>query len=155
MYTFSLPHAVCKITPFLRNVHFFASGKCTFSPQKTTSKITPFHRNVLFFTSGKCMLAPQQARSKITPFLRNVRFLAAEFCDEYGKGAHSKLPRPYCLASIITSRAHFPSVLKNESFFHLKIRLRALSARRSFKRCYSFFLFFQILAGATWPSPYL
>ena len=29
---------------------------------------------------------------------------------------------------------------KNKSFFHLKIRLRALSARRFFKRCYSFFL---------------
>ena len=36
MCTFSPQHAVGKITPFLRNVHFFASGNCTFSPQHAT-----------------------------------------------------------------------------------------------------------------------
>ena len=55
---------------------------CTFPQQHAVGKITPFLRNVHFFASGKCTFLPQHARSKITPFLRNVRFFAAKVSDE-------------------------------------------------------------------------
>ena len=59
-----------------------STGMCTFLPQHALGKITPYLPNVHLFASAKCTFSPQRATSKITPFLRNVRFFAARFFDQ-------------------------------------------------------------------------
>ena len=150
MCIFSPQHAVSKITSFLRNVHFFASGEFIFLLQQARSKITFFLRNVRFFaaifrfhppqkklknhnfslpdgrslrtappllssdyhnTPPSARQGPPSMHSSVPFWPKSLQGAHSELPHHniYGKDAHVKLPRPYCLASIIPSRAHFPS----------------------------------------------
>ena len=119
------PSLVTAVSRIERNY----SGELHFAALRTTSTLNPLFIGI-------------EWRHSMLSTLQHFRKLFHWYPDELTQNC-SPMPIPNPKQPELISLPGNPSTdeSKNICFFHLKIRLRALSARWFFKRCYSLFSF--------------